>query len=182
MGWSPRAARPNRCCGRPVYARHQPIPRSLAPGRHYAPCLRRSNLANAPRKGTGNPIRQKAQHLSGYSLHVVFAARDDCPDNLVLEQDFTGNGELVLNTIHPFDHFEVKVRPRMPRTLPCGAKIVASEIAIYFVCRFRRISSNHSRAGPSESKKRYATLPLSRKFAARSNTSINNFIWKLETM
>src|ERR1017187_4884354 len=53
-------------------------------------------------------LREKAQQLSGHALDVVLSARDDEADDLLVEQHTVFERDLVLHTVQPLGHSEVK--------------------------------------------------------------------------
>src|SRR5262249_52438236 len=52
-------------------------------------------------------LGEETEHLAGDHLDVVLAADDDETRNLVADEYTVGNGDLVLDAVHPLGHLEI---------------------------------------------------------------------------
>ena len=59
-------------------------------------------------------LGEEAQHLAGDRLDVVLAAGDDEARDLVADEHAVGDGDLVLDAVHPLDHLVVERAGRAP--------------------------------------------------------------------
>ena len=57
---------------------------------------------------TGSPLGEEAKQLPSHRLDVVLPPGNDERRDLVLHQMPVGDGFLILDAVHPFDHLVIK--------------------------------------------------------------------------